>query len=85
MVLAKSRKRDLDIVYTTQSFRQIDIRIRNVSDFVAMPRLNESETVCRVMVYSNPSLQLKRVYKFRTKEIFDLYDTKEEVKALDFG
>ena len=84
MILAKSRKRDLDIVYTVQSFRQIDVRIRNVSDFLAVPSLNESETICRCPVYSNPSGVLQRVYKFRTASIFDLYDTREEVMALDF-
>ena len=40
------------------------------------------ETICRLMIFSYPSLQLIRVYKFRTKPIFDLYNTNEIIDAL---
>jgi len=34
------------------------------------------------MIFSYPSLQLIRVYKFRTEPIFNLYDTNEIIDAL---
>lgn len=83
MILAKSRKRGINIAYSVQYFKQMDIRIRTVTDFVAIPRLNSKETICRLFVYTNPTWVLQRVFTFRTAPIFELYDTKEEVE--DFG
>jgi hypothetical protein len=84
MVLAKSRKRGINIGYTTQYFKQVDIRIRQVTDFLVVLRLNEPETKCNLFVYAHPSMQLQRVYKFRTAPIFELYNTKEEIAQIDF-
>jgi len=44
--------------------------------------LNVDETICRLMIFSYPSLQLIRVYKFRTAPLFDLYSTNEIIDAL---
>jgi hypothetical protein len=84
-ILAKSRKRGVNIAYTVQYFKSLDIRIRTVTDFICIPRMNEKETRCTLMVYSNPSMQLQRVFKFRTAPIFELYNTNEEVAKLDFA
>jgi hypothetical protein len=35
-ILAKSRKRGIQIAYTVQYFKQIDIRIRTVTDFICI-------------------------------------------------
>lgn len=83
LVLAKSRKRGINIGYTAQYFKSVDVRIRTVTDFLCMPKLNESETVCTLFVYSNPSMQIQRVFKFRTQPVFNLYDTNEEVEELE--
>ena len=83
LVLAKSRKRGIHIGYTAQYFKSIDIRIRNVTDFLAFPQLNAPETFCRLYVYSNPSMQMVKLYRFKTAEIFPLYDTSEEVEEFD--
>lgn len=82
-ILLKSRKRDVHICYTTQSFNQVDRRVRNITDFIAIPKLNPREDVCRVIVFTNPSLQPVKTYKFLTNPIFDLYDTTEEIDILD--
>lgn len=84
-ILALSRKRGINICYTVQYFKQIDVRIRTVTDFIVMPRLNESESVCRAFVYASPAMELQRVFKFKTAPIFDLYDTREEIGTLDIG
>lgn len=83
-ILGKSRKRGINITYTAQYFKSIDIRIRTVTDFIAIPSLNASESICRVSVYSMPEMSLQQVFKFRTAPIFPLYDTKEEVKQLHY-
>lgn len=64
-------------------FRSIDIRIRAVTDFIAFPRLNEKETICKLYVYDQAGT-LHKTFKFRTAPIFNLYDTKEEVQDLSF-
>lgn len=84
MVLAKSRKRSINIGFTTQSFGQVDKRIRTVTDFVCLPKLNNSETVCKLAVYSNPSMSLMRTFRFKTQAIFNMYDTEEEISELIF-
>lgn len=82
-VLAKSRKRGINITYTCQYFKSIDIRIRAVTDFIAVPRLNDKETICKLFIYDQSGM-LHKTFKFRTAPIFQLYDTKEEVQELDF-
>ena len=83
-VLSKSRKRGINITYTCQYFKSVDIRMRTVTDFIAIPSLNASESICRVSVYSVPDYTLQQVFKFRTAPVFPLYDTKEEVKELHY-
>lgn len=82
-ILSKSRKRGINISYTVQYFKQIDIRIRAVTDFIAVPRLNDKETICKLFIYDQSGM-LHKTFKFRTAPIFQLYDTKEEVQELDF-
>ena len=84
MVLGKSRKRAIDIGFTAQYFKSVDIRIRTVTDFIATPKLNASETICTVPVYSYPSMTLQKTFKFRTAPIFEMYDTEEEIDELEF-
>lgn len=83
-ILAKSRKRGIHIAYTLQYFKSIDIRIRMVTDFVCIPRLNDKETICWLYVYTNPSMILQKIFKFKTQPIHDLYDTSEEIEDLTF-
>ena len=81
-ILLKSRKRNVNFSYTTQSFMQVDKRIRNVTDFVATPMLSPDERWCRIMFFSYPSYSKARIVKFRTAPVFELYDTREEIAPL---
>lgn len=83
-ILLKSRKREIHIGYTTQSFHQVDKRIRDTTSFIAEPRLNSSETICRLQIRTLPSREIMKIYRFPTADIFRLYDTREEVGSL-FG
>lgn len=86
-ILLKSRKRDLDIVYTAQSFMQMDKRVRNVTDFIVYPELNKSETKCTAYWYEkntmeSPNPRPLSFSRFNTAPFFKLYDTNEEIAPL---
>jgi len=82
LILLKSRKRDMDIVYTTQHWMQIDCRIRNVTDFLIMPELSQNETFCRIKVLSYPYLSHVKTITYRTAPFFKMYDHTEEIEPL---
>jgi hypothetical protein len=82
LILLKSRKRDMDIVYTTQHWMQIDCRIRNVTDFIIMPELSQNETFCRIKIMSYPYLSHVKTITFRTTPFFSMYDHTEEIEPL---
>jgi hypothetical protein len=85
-ILIKSRKRNLEIVYTTQSFFQIDVRVRNITDFIITPVLSKSERTCKLLWYTKESFMMNKpvkIIKFKTKDFFDMYDTTEEIEPID--
>lgn len=82
-ILLSSRKRGIHFAYTTQSFRQTDVRIRKITDFIACPLLNGDNTWCRLTIYDNPSLTPLRIFKFRTDKYFKMFNTSEEVSVLE--
>jgi len=82
-ILLSSRKRGIHFAYTTQSFNQTDIRIRKITDFIAIPYLNADNSWCRLVIYNNPTLDVLRAFKFRTAKYFNFYDTSEEVTMLE--
>ncbi len=47
-----------------------------------MPNLTIDEKICRLIVFSYPSLTPIRTYKFRSEPIWNLYNTNEVVNAL---
>lgn len=61
------------------------MRIRTVTDFLAIPSLNSKESIATLSIYSNPAGVLQQRYRFRTAPIFNLYDTREEVEELDIA
>lgn len=79
-VLLKSRKRDLDILYTTQSLGQVDVRIRRISDFIAIPSFNEGNGKLIIRVFTHPSGYLLKTIKCDGRRLFGMYDTTEEIE-----
>jgi len=84
-ILLVSRKRGINIGFTCQHFSQIDKRIRNITDFIAMPQLSPNETKCRLRVHHAITGQLVRMYRFDTAPVFKMYSTNEEVKDLSWA
>jgi len=82
-ILLKSRKRDIHFSYTTQSFSQVDKRVRNITDFIAVPMLSPRENWCRLLIMTNPSHSIVKTIKFRTENVFKMYDTTEEIEPID--
>jgi len=79
MILLKSRKRDMDIVYTTQTFGQVDRRVRNVTDFIAFPVLSKDQTWCQLFIFTNHTYRFMKKMKFYAPAFFPMYDTTEEI------
>jgi hypothetical protein len=82
-ILLKLRKRNLDLGYTAQHFGMVDKRLRNITNFMAVPEMIRNDRVCVINVYDPFSKQLVRQYRFNTHPIFKLYDTKQEIERLD--
>jgi len=78
-ILLSSRKRELDILGTVQNFKQLDPRIRRVTDLIIIPYYYH-ERKCKIYFYS-PNGQLLAIKKFVPEPIFQLYDTNEIVKT----
>lgn len=80
LVILQSRKRNLNIAFTTQTFRQIDVRIRNITDLYFLPDLQPSGE-CLVDVYKGEQ-HLGR-FAFYGPAMFDKFDTTELISAGD--
>jgi hypothetical protein len=84
-ILLKSRKRGINIGYTAQHLSQVDKRMRNITDFIALPQLTPNETECRLRIHHAVSGQMIRMYRFKTAPIFQMYSTNEEIKDLSWA
>lgn len=78
MILGASRKRNVDIGYTQQYFKQVDIRLRSVTDLWAVPYLNDNG-ICKLEIYDSDFRTPIETKRFPASAIFPLYNTNEEV------
>jgi len=84
-ILLSSRKKELHIFYTAQGLDQMEKRVRNITDFEAVPTITANKEWCIVTVYQLSRSKRVRVikkFKFKAKPIFDMYDTNY---IIDFG
>lgn len=86
-ILLKSRKRELTLAFTAQSFGQITKRIRNVTDFVAYPCMSVDNRYTRVNIFrgSNPSgsTMINPPLYFNNYPMYALYNTQEEIRPIE--
>ena len=86
-ILLKSRKRELTLAFTTQSFGQINVRIRNITDFLAYPMMSVDNRYTRVNIFrgGNPSLgsMINPPIYFNNYPIYAIYNTCEEVFRIE--
>lgn len=81
MILSASRKRNIDICYTAQYFKSMDIRIRAVTDLHAVPTINDAG-VCSLEIFDSDFRTFIERKRFPAQAIFPLYNTREEVNDL---
>ena len=80
--VTQTRKQDIQLIYTTQQFGQVDIRIRDNTDVMAIPDYDSATDTMNVvyMVKDWFSGQFKtshmKQYK-NLKPVFDIYSTKQ--------
>lgn len=83
--ITQSRKRQLIFMYTTQRWGQVDVRMRNNTDYVFKCRKTESEN--KKNVYINIEMynydgKMRRL-KIRANPYFNLYDTTQIVNPFE--
>lgn len=77
-ILSRSRKRNLNISFTTQLLDSLDKRIRKILDFSALPVLNPNETIEKVNIFRTgyPKLaSYMKTFYFKTPLVFNMYDS----------
>lgn len=76
----QTRKRDVDLYYTTQFFRQVELRLRENTEIFIYPQIIKQDTTTIVsdVIYSYENT-LKRigVERFVGNDYFNVYDTDE--------
>lgn len=85
-ILLKSRKRDITIAYSTQTIGQVTPRIRNVNDFVAYPIMSPNGYDCKVIIMrggNKPVPINKPPLYFNCESVYAMYNTREEIDAID--
>lgn len=84
----QTRKRDVDMYYTTQFFKQVEVRLRNNTEVFIFPESfeHEQKIFVRNAIYTN-SIKSDELLKIKEErfignEFFNVYDTDE---IIDFG
>jgi hypothetical protein len=85
-ILLKSRKRNLTIAFTTQSFHQVNLRIRDVTDFIAYPLMSVDNSYTRLEIFRGPrasmGTRINPPIYFTNEKVYALFNTYEEVKPI---
>lgn len=84
-ILLKSRKRGLTIAYTSQSFKQVAKRIRDVTDFISYPIMGLDNSYCRVEVFRTPASRSSRINPplyYNVRPVIAMFNSYEEIKMI---
>jgi hypothetical protein len=81
-ILLRSRKRGVDIFYTAQHFKQMDVRVRRITDMLLFPELYPTGK-CVIKFFNVFGDRVRRPIAYNANKIFNLYDTTEEVKEIE--
>jgi hypothetical protein len=87
-ILSASRKAFVTIAYTTQSYDQVDKRIKNITDFVFYPIIIGDNTLCKMTVFkgSKPTVSsMLPDIRFFCEPMFAMFNTYEIVQPLTEG
>ncbi|MEM3859413.1 MAG: hypothetical protein QW478_08395 [Candidatus Micrarchaeaceae archaeon] len=81
-IIMQSRKNGFDVVYTTNYYRAVDVRIRNLTDYVIETNyktITKDMGVLTWDVYDRDLMYIKTIKSLVNKEQFNLYDTYEKI------
>lgn len=85
-LVRRSRKQQIQIGYTCQHRRQVDIFIRGVTDTIARPEMDKRKGVCTLWMFeyfNHPTPYAPENFisrrKFNVNPIYGLYNTHEDV------
>lgn len=85
-ILLKSRKRDITIIFTTQSISQINKRIRDVCDFISYPMISVDNSYTRIEIFRGPrasiGTRINPPIYFNNEPIFACFNTYEEIPPI---
>lgn len=89
-IYTKSRKERWDLLYTTQRFKSIQIRLRAISDSLFAPRgvpmYEKTPEGFKVTITDTQGLLKGKPFRFELAEVMDLYDHEAETYGFeDFG
>jgi hypothetical protein len=87
-ILAASRKAFVTIGYTSQTYDQVDKRIKNITDFVFYPVILGDNTLCKITVFkgSKPTVSaMLPDIRFFCEPMYAMYNTYEIVQPLEQG
>ena len=76
----QTRKRDVDLYYTTQFFRQVELRLRENTEFFIYPTLvkeNDKKIIINKIYSYGDTLKKIGIERFVGNDYFDVYDTDE--------
>jgi hypothetical protein len=77
-ILARSRKKHLNIFFTAQMVDQLDKRVRKICDFTAYPVLSGDETKIKVNIFRTgypKEYNYLKTFWYQTSVVFEMYDT----------
>jgi len=79
----QTRKKGLIVMYTTQHIRQVDIRIRNVTDYLIYTEKQAGNFSIAILDYQYREIIKKAIIK-NPEKIFKLYNTYEIIKPMKY-
>ena len=79
----QTRKRGVDLFYSTQFLHQVDKRLRNNTELYIFPSIitHEEEMYIKIKI-AKGNMKIFKTFCFKAKEYFNLYDT-DEIIDLD--
>ena len=78
--LLTSRKRGCHVLYTAQHFKQVDKRVRNITDVLAFPTYDRKTKRLTIELTSQFDSSFRRKFTIDARPIFDMFNTTEEIK-----
>lgn len=89
LILLKSRKRGIHILYTAQDPKSIDRYIRNVTDHYAFPTISVDRMTCRMLLFVNNQGKLlpnssQPQWAFETPFVYCHYNSWQEAPDFNF-